>query len=157
MNVDAFLESVSEKELKLRPQDGAALRARAPESIDALFHLPLLALAVMVIARRTPFQTFAMGRSAALLLAEHFSALRRSPHGLQTSLTLRRRCADALAFLEAAGLVTVSADGRRDVALSPAGRQHLDKMSRDRTELGLFVRQLRVSHERAKARVGGLQ
>ena len=94
MNADAFLESVSEKELKLRPQDGAALRARAPESIDALFHLPLLALAVMVIARRTPFQTFAMGRSVALLLAEHFSALRRSPHGLETSLTLRRRCAE---------------------------------------------------------------
>lgn len=157
MNVDSFLESVSERDLKLRPQDAAALRARAPETVDALFHLPLLALAVMVIARRTPFQTFAMGRSVALLLTEHFSALRRSPYGLQTSLTLRRRCADALAFLEAAGLVTVSADKRRDVALSQAGRQHFDKMIRDRTELGLFVRQLRVSHERAKSRIGGAQ
>lgn len=157
MNVDAFLESVSEKRLKLRPQDADALRARAPETIDALFHLPLLSLAVMVIARRTPFQTRALGRSVAMLLTEHFSALRRSPHGLQTSLTLRRRCADALALLEATGLVTVSADGRREVALSPAGKQHVDKMSRDRTELGLFVRHLRVSQERAKARTGGLQ
>src|SRR3954464_1628095 len=110
MNVDAFLESVSEKDLKLRSQDGAALRARAPETIDALFHLPLLALAIMVIARRTPFQTVALGRNVAMLLVEHFTALRRSPHGLQTSLTLRRRCADALALLEAAGLVTVSSD-----------------------------------------------
>jgi hypothetical protein len=156
MNVDAFLENVAEKHLKLRPDDGDALRARAPETIDALFHLPLLALAVMVIARRTPFQTVALGRSVAMLLTEHFSALRRSPHGLQTSLTLRRRCADALAFLEAAGLVTVSADERRDVALSVSGKQHVDKMSRDRTELGLFVRQLRVSQERARARSGGL-
>jgi hypothetical protein len=157
MNVDAFLESVSEKGLKLRPQDADALRARAPETIDALFHLPLLALAVMVIARRTPFQTRALGRSVAMLLTEHFSALRQSPHGLQTSLTLHRRCADALAFLEAAGLVTVSTDGRREVALSPTGKQHVDKMSRDRTELGLFVRHLRVSQERAKARTGGPQ
>jgi hypothetical protein len=157
MNIDAFLESVSERDLKLRPQDADALRARAPETIDALFHLPLLALAVIVIARRTPFQTVAMGRSVALLLAEHFNALRRSPHGLQTSLTLRRRCADALAVLEAAGLVTVSADGRREVALSPSGKQHMDRISRDRTELGLFVRQLRVSQERARARTGALQ
>lgn len=157
MNVDAFLESVSERDLKLRPQGADALRARAPELIDALFHLPLLALAVMVIARRTSFQTVAMGRSVALLLTEHFTALRRSPHGLHTSLTLRRRCAEALAFLEAAGLVTVSADGRRDVALSPSGKQHVDKMSRDRTELGLFVRQLRASHERAMVRTGGPQ
>lgn len=157
MNVDAFLESVSERDLKLRPQNADALRARAPEMIDALFHLPLLALAVMVVARRTPFQTVAMGRNVAMLLTEHFNALRRSPHGLQTSLTLRRRCADALALLEAAGLVMVSADGRRDVALSPSGTKHVDKMSRDRTELGLFVRQLRVSQERARARIGGVQ
>lgn len=156
MNVDAFLESVSEKDLKLRPQNEDSLRARAPETIDAMFHLPLLALAVIVIARRTPFQTRAMGRWVATLLAEHFSALRRSPHRLQTSLTLRRRCADALAFLEAAGLVLVSTDGRRDVTLSQAGRQHVDKMGRDRTELGLFVRQLRVSQERARARMGSL-
>lgn len=156
MDIDAFLESVSQSDLRLRLQDADALRARAPETVDALFHLPLLALAVMVIVHRSPFQTMAMGRSVAMLLTEHFSALRRSPHGLQTSLTLRRRCADALAFLEAAGLVTVSSDRRRDVALSPSGKQHVDKTSRDRTELGLFVRQLRVSQERAKARMSGM-
>jgi hypothetical protein len=157
MNVDAFLESVSGKDLRLRPDDATALRARAPETIDALFHLPLLALAMMVIARRTPFQTGAMGRRVALLLTEHFTALRRSPQGLQTSLTLRRRCADALALLEAAGLVTVSSDGRREVALSPSGKQHLDKISRDGSELGLFVRQFRGNQERVKARTGGQQ
>jgi hypothetical protein len=43
------------------------------------------------------------------------------------------------------------------VALSASGKQHVDKMSRDRTELGLFVRQLRASHERARVRTGGPQ
>lgn len=157
MNVDEFLQSVSDNDLKLRPQDSAALRARAPETIDALFHLPLLALAVMVIARRTPFLTLATGRNVALLLTEHFSALHRAPHALLTSLTLRKRCADALAFLEASGLITVSSDGRREVTLSVSGRQHFDKMTRDRSELGLFVRRLRVDLERAKARIGGLR
>ena len=90
-----------------------------------------------------------------MLLVEHFTALRRSPHGLQTSLTLRRRCADALALLEAAGLVTVSSDGQREVALSQSGKQHLDLISREGTELGLFVRQFRANHERVRARIGG--
>jgi hypothetical protein len=155
MNVDAFLESVSDPDLRLRPADAAALRARAPETIDALFHLPLLALAIMVIARRTAFQTVALGRNVAMLLVEHFTALRRSPHGLQTSLTLRRRCADALALLEAAGLVTVSSDVKREVALSQSGKQHLDHMSREGTELGLFVRQFRANQERVRVRSGG--
>lgn len=157
MDVDAFLASVSEKDLRLRSEDANALRSRAPEQIDALFHLPLLALAVMAIARRAPFQTVVLGRGVAMLLTEQFSALKRSPHGLQTSLTLRRRCADALALLEAAGLVTVSSDGRREVTLSPAGKSHIDKMSRDGSELGLFVRQLRANHERVRARIGGQQ
>jgi hypothetical protein len=43
-----------------------------------------------------------------MLLKLPQGALRRSPHGIETSLTLRRRCADALAFLEAAKLAVVS-------------------------------------------------
>src|SRR5258706_15348375 len=120
----------------------------------ALFHFPLLALAVMIIARRTPFRTVVLGRNVALLLVEHFVALRRSPHGLETSLTLRRRCADALAFLEASGLATLSQDNQRIVTLTQAGKIHLDRSGRDATDLGLLIRQLRITQERVKARTG---
>jgi hypothetical protein len=108
---------------------------RAPEKVDALFHLPLIAMAIMIITRQTPFRTMIMGRSVALLLIEHFTALQRSVHGLETSLTLRRRCADALAFLEAAGLAMVSQDGQRIVALTAAGKTHLDRSAHDGTDL----------------------
>ena len=154
MDIDAFRESVLAADWRLAPAGAGALRARAPEAVDALFDLPLLALAVMVIARRTSFRTVALGRGVAMLLAEHFSALRRSPHGLETSLTLRKRCAAALALLEAAGLVTVSADPRREVALSPVGTRHLDHAARESTDLGLLIRGLMQSQERVKARVG---
>ena len=50
----------------------AAPPGRAPETMDALFHLPLLALAVMVIARRKPSGPSALGRNVAMLLVEHF-------------------------------------------------------------------------------------
>jgi hypothetical protein len=145
MDVDAFLESISTSGLRLTAAGTDALRARAPETMDALFHLPLLALAMMVIARRTPFRTVALGRNVAMLLVEHFSALRR---------TLRRRCADALAFLEAAKLVAVSPDSRRDVTLTPEGKRHLDRAAREANDLGLLVRELARNQERVKARIG---
>ena len=113
-------------------------RGRAPEKIDALFHLPLLALAVLVIARGKPFRTTVLGWNVALLLTEHFTALKCTPHALETSLTLRRRCADALAFLEAAGLVVVSHGSPARVTLSDDGKSHLDRAARDSTDLGLW-------------------
>lgn len=154
MDVDAFLESVSKSELRLTAASSSELRAHPPETMDALFHLPLLALAMMVIARRTPFRTVALGRNVAMVLVEHFSALRRSPRGLKTSLTLRRRCADALAFLEAAKLVAVSPDSRREVTLTLAGKRHLDRAAREASDLGLFIRDLIRNQERVKARLG---
>jgi hypothetical protein len=101
-----------------------------------------------------PFRTVFLGRSVSMLLVEHFTALRNASHGLETSVTLRRRCADALAFLEAAGLVTVSQDNQRIVTLTQAGKNHIDHAARDNTDLGLLVRRLRISQERVMARIG---
>jgi len=154
MDVDAFLESVSSTDLRLPVPDANATPGRSPETMDALFHLPLLALAAMIIARQTPFRTAVLGRNVAMLLVEHFAALRRSPHGLETSLTLRRRCADALAFLEASGSAMISQDRQRIVTLTQAGKNHIDRVARDVTDLGLLVRQLRIDQERVMARIG---
>jgi hypothetical protein len=154
VNVDEFLESVATTDMTLSSTAANDVRGRSPEAMDALFHLPLLALATMVIARRTPFRTIALGRNVTMLLAEHFTALRHSPHGLETSFTLRRRCADALAFLEAADLATISKDAQRVVALSEKGKSHLDRAARDQTDLGLLVRQLKTNQERNLARIG---
>jgi hypothetical protein len=153
MNVDAFLERISERNLSL-PAARESTAGRAPEKIDALFHLPLLALAVMVIARRKPFRTTVLGSNVALLLTEHFTALKHTPHALENSLTLRRRCADALAFLEAARLAAVSPDRLRTVTLSSEGKANLDHVMRDSTDLGLLVRQLKVTQDRVMARIG---
>lgn len=154
MDVDAFLESVSSTDIRLPAPDADITPGRAPETMDALFHLPLLALAAMIIARRTPFRTALLGRNVAMLLVEHFAALRHSPHGLETSLTLRRRCADALAFLEASGLAVISQDPQRIVTLTQAGKNHIDRAAHDATDLGLLLRQLRINQERVRARIG---
>jgi hypothetical protein len=154
VDIDTFLETFAERDLKLSVSVAEDLPGRTPETMDALFHLPLLALAAMIIARRTPFPTFSLGRKVAMLLIEHFAALRGANHVLETSITLRRRCADALAFLEAANLVSISGDHKRNVSLTDAGKKHVDAAARDASDLGLLVRQLRTSQERLKARIG---
>jgi hypothetical protein len=154
MDIDAFLESLTEPGQRLPLASGRVVSGRPPETIDALFHLPLLALAAMVIARNEPFRTVNLGRSVAMLLVEHFAALRRSRNGIEMSLTLRRRCADALAFLEAAGLAAVSDDRQRIVILTQAGKTHIDHGARDPSDLGLLIRQLRIAQQRVRARVG---
>jgi hypothetical protein len=126
----------------------------APETIDALFHLPLLALVMMVIGTQATLSTVLLGRKVAWLLVEHFGALRRSPHGLETSLTLRRRCADALAYLEAAKLVNVSNNEAREITLTQVGKDRLKVASRDTSDLGTLIRQLRISQRRVMGRVG---
>jgi hypothetical protein len=154
MNIDDFLTQVSSTNIRLSTGDTETPIPRAPETMDALFHIPLLALAIMVIARKESFRTVVLGKSVAALLVEQFVALRRVPHGLGTSLTLRRRCADALAFLESAKMVSVSQNDKRSVSLTQSGKDRLDHGSRDQGDLGLLVRQLRISQERVRARFG---
>lgn len=154
MDIDAFLESLSATGQRLPVASDSVVSGHAPETIDALFHLPLLALAAMVIARNERFCTVDLGRRVAMLLVEHFVALRHSRHGIEMSFTLRRRCADALAFLEAAGLAAVSEDRQRIITLTPVGKNHIDHGSRDSSDLGLLIRQLRIAQERVRARVG---
>jgi hypothetical protein len=154
MNIDEFLEQVSSTDIRLSTGKAEAPTPCAPETMDALFHIPLLAIAIMVIARKESFRTAVLGTRVAMLLVEQFAALRRMPHGLGTSLTLRRRCAEALAFLESAGMVSISQTGERNVSLAQTGKEHVDRGSRDNGDLGLLVRQLRINQERVRARVG---
>src|SRR5690349_577812 len=110
-DLELFAERAGSMRLRLPAGEAYARAAtEAPETVDALFHLPLLALAIMTIARREKFPTVNLGRRVAVLLVEHFSALRNSAHAMDTSLTLRRRCVSALVLLEIVGLVTVSRD-----------------------------------------------
>lgn len=154
MDVESFLKKLSAADLRLSTTEDRLPSRSSPETIDALFHLPLIALVVMVIATQANISTASFGRKVAVLLVEHFSALGRSPHGLETSLTLRRRCADALAYLEAAKLVTVSNDPTRDITLTQVGKNRLEVASRDAGDLGFLIRQLRINQRRAMARSG---
>ena len=143
MGIEAFRESVNGTALTVPRIAPARVRARAPEAVDALFHLPLLALAIMTAARSQGFRTVNLGRTVAALLVEHYRGLRGSAHAIEGSLTLRRRCVHALVLLESVGLVTVSLDRKRVVELTGEGKRQIDKARGTSTDLGLLVRGLR--------------
>lgn len=154
IDIDTFRERVAGTALRLPPIDPSDLRSRVPETVDALFHLPLLALAILTIARAQPFRTVNLGSFVAALLVEHFYALRQRAHALEASLTLRRRCVSALVLLEMVGLVTVSRDRKRVIALTTEGRSRLDKARIAEGDLCILIRGLRASHSRVTARRG---
>jgi hypothetical protein len=156
-DLEIFLERVGNLRLRLPGGESYADAATgAPADADALFHLPLLALAIMTVARRETFQTVNLGRRVAALLVEHFGALRNSAQALDTSLTLRRRCVSALVLLEIVGLVKVSLDRHRYIELTATGTKCLDDARQRATDLGMLVRGLRIAQDKSAARIGNL-
>jgi hypothetical protein len=152
--IDQFVEKIADSRLRFALQNPLP-RPRSPERVDALFHLPLLALAIMVIAQREKLISASVGRRVAALFTEHFGGLRTAGHTLEWSSTLRRRSAEALTFLEVAAFVGISSSERREIVLTQAGRSLLNRaMQENLTDTGALVRGLVRAAERSIARRG---
>jgi hypothetical protein len=149
-SLDDFARLVTGSELRLNIVADSLPEPRRPGKTDALFHLPLLALCTLVIAKLGPLTTDQTGRRVALLLIGAFQGL-RNVNTLEWSMTLRRRCAEALTFLEAAKLVQVANGGdRRAITLTAGGKTHFAKGYRDESDLGHLVRRLVRAQSRLK-------
>jgi hypothetical protein len=121
-----------------------ALAKAAGATVDGLFYTPLLALTILVIARakKSGLPTTDMATWALGTLVKHFDALRFARGRIQWSVLLRRRCADALVFLEEAGLAGVAETPTRVIHPTLNGREFINKLSRNADEVGVLVRQL---------------
>ena len=154
MDLDVLLQRLGAEDVRFPVADRRIAEASAPGSVDALFHLPLLALAIMTAARNEPLATVALGRTVARLLVARFAALRDSPTTLERSVTMRRRVVEALVFLESASLVAVSGDDKRVISLTQEGKTKLDRARRVQDEKGFFLKHLRGAQGRALAQWG---
>lgn len=155
MDIDALLTTSANRTTRLPALRVGPGGERSPDTADALFHLPLLALALLTVARPGPFPTSRAARSVATLFVEQYASLRNGERSLLNSITLRRRCAEALVFLEISGLVEVSNDDKRLVKLTPTGTQRFDRFRhKDATDIGVLVRALRKAQARVQARLG---
>ncbi len=111
---------------------------------DNLFHIPLLALAIVTIVRlrKDGLPTVDLATWTLATLARHFDFLRLARCRLQWSMLLRRRCADALVFLENTGLVSVTENPTRVINLTTEGHKFLRKVAGQADEAGVLVRQI---------------
>ena len=114
---------------------------------EGLFHVPLLALTILVVSRaRKGLPTTDVATWTLATLVKHFEALRLARWRIQWSFVLRQRCADALVFLEATGLTSVVGEASREVRPSVNGREFIVRLSRQKDEIGVLVRKLERAH-----------
>ena len=107
MNYDEFFEEAEEKEITIR-FDNADSSVAHRLSNEALFHLPLLAMTILLLSksRRKP-KSDEIGQLVGECFERTFSGFRGSSQHLGWSANLRMRTVKALTFLEAANLVQV--------------------------------------------------
>ena len=140
---DEVVELATAQQVRLRVN--ADVLSRVTESsVDGLFHVPLLALTILVLARakKVGLPTADMGTWTLATLAKHFETLRLPQTRLRWSVLLRRRCADALVFLERARLVAVTETPNRMIIIGLLGRDFLLRAEGRADEIGLLTRQL---------------
>ena len=140
---EQFVAEASRSDARLQVDPNALSRATSTV-VDGLFHTPLLALTIMTIVRRRreDIPTADVATWTLATLTRHFDYLNLSRTRLQWSVPLRRRCADALVFLENAELVGIQEAPRRTLHITVQGRAFVRKLTNRADEAGVLVRQL---------------
>lgn len=107
MNLAQFLDSVEGKDIAVSVRHSRALKPYNLSN-EALFHLPLIAMVLLVLAkdRRKPLVA-ELGQLVGECLAATADGFKGSAHELGWSANLRVRTVKALSFLEIANLVKV--------------------------------------------------
>jgi hypothetical protein len=154
--LDEIAAEATNANVRLKVNTDALARA-SETAIDGLFHTPLLALTTLVIARarKSGLPTSDIATWTLGTLVRHFEALRLARTRIQWSVLLRRRCADALVFLENVGLAGVHEAPARTVHITVNGRGFINNLARGADEIGVLVRQLERAHRAVEQ--GGLE
>lgn len=138
MNYETFFREVKEKGIELS-FDNTRAAPPARLSNEALFHLPLLAITILVLAkdRRKP-RINQIGQIVGECFERTFTGFKGSSQHLGWSANLRVRTVRALTFLEAASLVDVDANR---VSCTEKGRRVLrEALSDEHSDLNFNLR-----------------
>lgn len=111
-----------------------------PLTNDALFHIPLISISVLVLVKNSSKEISAgeIGRLVGLLLEETISGFKGSSQILGWSSTLRQRTAEAIAFLEQIKLIEVSES--HQLSITEDGNRFVLELRKENTDLGQAVR-----------------
>lgn len=126
MNISEFFDRVRAERLEI-DFDHRTPAAVARLSNEALFHLPLIAITVLMLAKgHIKPRVEEIGQLVGDCFERTFSGFRGSAQHLGWSASLRVRTVQALAFLEQAGLVEIERPSAKIVATA-LGRRVLER------------------------------
>ena len=142
-SLDDFDRDVETADIRLVVNSSGLNRALT-SSIDTVFHVPLLALCILVVTRgeKGALATSDIAVWTAATLSRYFSTMTESRRRLEWALPHRRRCADALVFLESVQLLRVEERPDRQIECTPEGMTFVREMLARQDEVGFFCRGL---------------
>lgn len=112
---------------------------------EVLFHTPIISLAILLIAhslKEGSFTSSDVSNWTGSILAQTFWGPKQANRKLEWSLILRKRCADALVFLESMSLIIVS-EKDRAINLSDKGKDFCKKGLKREDDFGQLTRGIR--------------
>ena len=138
MNYDEFFKEAEKKKISMRfnnPDTDVMYKL----SNEALFHLPLLAMTVLLLSKskRKP-KSDELGQLVGECFKRTFAGFKSSSQHLDWSANLRMMTVRALTFLETADLVIVDKNHSKIIATGK-GRQVIEKAKNKDTRLSLTL------------------
>jgi hypothetical protein len=122
MNFDEFFKKASDRNLRLPPPSASANYHSSLDN-EALFQLPLLAMAILALSKgRAKPPLSELGQLVGECLERTVVGFKGSSQDIGWSANLRIRTVKALTFLERAGFACVDAQ-ERAVNVTPKGRE----------------------------------
>ena len=140
MNYESFFQEIRKSGIELS-FDNPELKDPTRLSNEALFHLPLLAITILVLAkdRRKP-RTNQIGQLVGECFERTFLGFKGSSQHVGWSANLRVRTVRALTFLETAKLVVIEED--RVTATDPGRKVLKAALLDEHSDLAYTLRQL---------------
>lgn len=145
--LDQFINSAEKENLRIGV-DSKSLRTMNHVRDESFFQHPLLSLCTIVIAksRREELKTADIPTWVGATLTRYFDGSAFIRRQLEWSLDYRRRCADAVVFLENLDLIAVSTDSDHRIRCTDRGHRFIREALRQTDETGVLVRGLTKVH-----------
>jgi hypothetical protein len=140
--LDEVLAAANNADLRIRVNSDRLTRV-ARRRDEGLYHIPLVSICALIIARNKTgsLQTADIALWVGATLARHFAKSNEIYRRNEWSFEYRRRCADAIIFLENVGLVQVI-EPNREISCTDAGKVFLRDVGRQTNDIGVLAREL---------------
>lgn len=154
LTFEEVMSLADEQNVRFEIHDTEKKSVKNPYMSEALYYLPLISLNVLLLIRSKTngYKLNDMNEWVVGIFKNLYGRLSESGLELLWSISMKRKIADAVVFLEATGLVVVSDSSARMVKITKEGRALINQCLKDKSEQGVLLRKIRAALEECKAK-----